>query len=491
MGTDNLQVTLNGKDVPARVLSLNGRPEEPGAGDLLLVHGLPPIVLQDAETMRLREPGYETGLLLSQAGGGDEEHVMACRVGHAWVGGVDGLFPFGGDAGVGAGGGGKGEMVFVNPLGRLSAAECSRLRGVRLEAWEPGLETQLAGIDPGRCAISLESAVLRACGGGLPPLPRDLRYLTLEHGSGSWGRVFDVASLSQYPALRVLVFSHIPVDLDIGDIVNARQLRVLHAPGNRVRGLPRLAEFSELRDLELRRLDGGGDDSLRALGSLPALRRLRLAHCDELTSVEFALSLQALECLDVSGSAVTDLAPLADLPMLREVQALGAPVRALPERQFPNLRLLNVVNTPLDAEAVEAFRRLHPDARVFHRWAEALRGTVAGADRVRVRSGGTSRRNPAWEETLVEESDAAAIEILARGFAIDDGHSGGRCRCVGSPTIEFRRGGVVLAEIGLHHGMSARWSGWPGDALLTRRSRRWVAAWLSERGEHSFVEDDE
>lgn len=325
----------------------------------------------------------------------------------------------------------------------------------------------------------------------MPPLPRDLRYLVLDIWSSRSGEVLDLSSLARFSELRALVFLMGGVDLDMGQLAGAGQLRVLHARWVRMGGLPRLAELSELRDLELSGLGGGGDDSLRAIGSLPRLRRLRLAHCDELTSVEFARPLQALECIDVSGSAVTDLAPLADLQMLREVQAMEAHVRTLPERHLPNLRLLNVMSTPLEAEAVEAFRRGHPDARVFHRWAEALRGTVAGADRVRVRSGGTSHRNPDWEETLVEESDAAAIETLARGFAIDDGHSGGRCRCVGGPTIEFRRGGVVLAEIGLHHGMSARWSGWPGDALLTRRSRRWVAAWLSERGEHSFVEDDE
>jgi hypothetical protein len=252
-----------------------------------------------------------------------------------------------------------------------------------------------------------------------------------------------------------------------------------------------LADVPDLRDLELGGSDSVDDGSSNAIGFLTNLRRLNLIHCRRLTSVEFVRPLQELEFLDLCETAVADLAPLADLPKLSEVVAIGAPVRALPKRHLPNLHSFNVMSTGLEPEAVAAFRRLHPDAKVLHGWAEALRDTVNESDHVRVRTGGTCHRHPDHEKTLVEESNPAALEALALSFEIEEAQSGGHCRCCGHPTIEFRRGGEVVAEIGLHHGRSARWKGWPGDAVLSRESRSRLAAWLSNRGERSFSEAHE
>src|SRR5690606_3794773 len=127
--------------------------------------------------------------------------------------------------------------------------------------------------------------------------------------------------------LRVLVLTHASVEIDIRDLRSAKQLRVLHASGNRIRGLQRLVDVPDLRDLELGGSNRVDDDSSNAIGFLTNLRRLNLTHCRRLTSVEFVRPLQELEFIDLCETAVTDLSPLADLPKLREVVAIRTPVR--------------------------------------------------------------------------------------------------------------------------------------------------------------------
>ena len=76
METGDFRVTLNAREIQTRILSLGGQPQHPASGDVLITHAAPPLVLDDARTIHLRDTGRETGLVLS------EDRKIACRVGH-------------------------------------------------------------------------------------------------------------------------------------------------------------------------------------------------------------------------------------------------------------------------------------------------------------------------------------------------------------------------------------------------------------------------
>jgi hypothetical protein len=113
-------------------------------------------------------------------------------------------------------------------------------------------------------------------------------------------------------------------------------------------------------------------------------------------------------------------------------------------------------------------------------WEERLQTHLAGATKLRVRSGGTCLRDKAGEVVLFEVKDPAAIanllaqiRIKARGF---------RCGCCGNPTLEFYRGRRRIASVGFHHGTTLRWDGWETDVLLTADSAATLLAFLKRHG---------
>jgi hypothetical protein len=118
------------------------------------------------------------------------------------------------------------------------------------------------------------------------------------------------------------------------------------------------------------------------------------------------------------------------------------------------------------------------------RWTSSLRQAVQGTTRLRVRSGGTCHRNLSREETLADITDAAEIDRVVKGIAIDWPNSGRSCACCGSPTFEFYAGDKLLAMLGYHHGQNLRWAGgpWWGDGALTPASRTFLNSWLSRHG---------
>ncbi len=488
MGAGDYQVTLDGEVFSPRFLSLNGHPEEPGPGDLLITRAVPPIVLGQTTAIKLRNTGEATGLVMLETGPGPSLSKIACRVGNAWIKRTGGPPSDSHHAREESDDDEDAEQLFVNPLVELSTTELELLRGIRLEAWDPSLETHIRKIDTKQCAISIDSEVLRAFGGRLPPLPQNLHYLILDFSSWSTRDKFDLSSLLSFPDLRVLVLPSAEIPIDIAFLAQAKHLRVLHLSGTHVSGLQQLSALQELRDLNLANCDSVDDSSWSGISNLTQLRRLDLAGCGRLTSIEGARSLAALESIDISGTAITDLTCFADMPSLKQITAIRTPVEMLPKRKLLNLLSVNVMSTGLTLDVVAEFRRLHPDASVRHGWVDALRETLSHTDHVRVRSGGTCHRNRDEERTLADEPDGAAVEKLVLSFEVDERKSGGHCMCCGDPTLEFRRGGELLAEIGLHHGRSARWKGWPGDAALSLGSRDKVAAWLVERGDRSFWE---
>jgi len=115
-------------------------------------------------------------------------------------------------------------------------------------------------------------------------------------------------------------------------------------------------------------------------------------------------------------------------------------------------------------------------------WNNSLHAALKDATRLRVRTKGTCHRQIENEKTLFEISDKDAIAELVRHIEIKE--SGFQCMCCGDPTMEFYRGSELVASVGLHHGQSIRWpeGNWPGDGMLTWKSRIYLFSWMDAHG---------
>ena len=61
------------------------------------------------------------------------------------------------------------------------------------------------------------------------------------------------------------------------------------------------------------------------------------------------------------------------------------------------------------------------------------------------------------------------------------------CGCPGGPGIDWWKGGEKLAQAALHHGKTVWWDGFTWDFVLTEKSQKEIAAWLSS---HSIPQDN-
>ena len=396
-------------------------------------------------------------------------------------------------------------------LADLSPAQRARLRCVLIRRWHPSAEALLADTDPSRCVYVIvggfdppserrtpDKAVVRR----LPPIPAGCRHLLISDTSYSRLITYDWERLAGLTALETLTLSAFFTDLR--PLCGMRRLRALSAVYSRAESLQPLSELHQLRQLELR------NSTVQDLSPLSALVRL------EVLSLSFC-------------RGRVSLAPLSVLPALRHLYANAIDVTALPAGGWPALAHLEVLSAQLPEGEVAALRAAHPRCVVHADWAERFSGAVVGADRLRVRTGGTCHRKPDQERTLAEhghdgvasflrdlcivpgptddEIDRLAGQILQR-HGIDDGDgplSGAeadavrqdrrlgaslrgwegaldraairaaagryllrdfRCRCCGDPTFEVYAGDRLLAMVGFHHGETVRWSGWPADASL-------------------------
>ena len=110
---------------------------------------------------------------------------------------------------------------------------------------------------------------------------------------------------------------------------------------------------------------------------------------------------------------------------------------------------------------------------------DEMLGNVA---RVRVYAGGMNWDEPMEPTVLADITDAGEIHGLKAALRIVDG-SGGHCMCDGDPTLELLGGdGRRLAVLGLHHGVSVRWSAWKDDARFAEQNGMDVLMWLEAAG---------
>jgi hypothetical protein len=98
---------------------------------------------------------------------------------------------------------------------------------------------------------------------------------------------------------------------------------------------------------------------------------------------------------------------------------------------------------------------------------------LSGAIRVRVTTVG------APGEPVLDLADPAELDLLREALTVER-VTDGYCMCHGDLEFAFTGGDGRRTVVGLHHGLSLRWTGWDGDALLRDGDR--VLHWLARHG---------
>lgn len=349
---------------------------------------------------------------------------------------------------------GKSESVHYDGSAGLTEEQLREVRGITLEAGCPGPPAErIDRIDPERCFFAVEWNLPQDP--VVPALPTGVRFLSIN-----------------------AVNSDDPVSPLLESFTSLLFLRF--GGGSEERFDPAVLRCEGLRYLDI---TGESISSPDALGKLHELRSLDLSFCDGVTDVEFVRSLEELRQLLLWETEVTDLGPIGTLSRIDSVDARSTPVSRLPE-SVPSLEELILIGSAVTDEAAAVFRESNRHCRVLHGWSEALRESLAGADRLRVRSGGTCHRDPSEERTLFEIEDRVAVQAIVARIGLLESGGGGHCMCCGEPTLEFRRGDELVVALGFHHGVSVRWAEgpWPSDARLTRASALSLCEFLAEHG---------
>lgn len=351
----------------------------------------------------------------------------------------------------------------LSTMDTLSREERLGLRSVRVHTWIPATAELLSETDPERCAYLVsgfdpaDSAFNADTHFSLPPVPLAARHLILRQGRFGPKLTYDWRGLGGLPELETLTA---PASFDAPSLLaRSSQLWALRWPMI-VGGPEAFAELSQVRSLRYLDLPYFKAEDLAPLRELEDLETLSLGKCD----------------------MAFGLAPLAGLPRLRRLTLGLCPLEGgLPLEGFEGLEALDLLGcAAISPEEVEAFRRKHPTCAVRHDWTEDFLSRARGANRIRVRTGGTCHRNPSTERTLTE-LDATRTQELLEAFTVEPETSS--CRCCGTPSLDFLSGDEVLASLGCHHGRHLRWSGWPADAspglALRRALNRLVPSWRS------------
>jgi hypothetical protein len=323
------------------------------------------------------------------------------------------------------------------------------LRGIAFEGWRPQFERILARIDGPHCFVKIAVGLHRK----LPALPEGLRALAVEGFLTQ--DVLDLAPLRGQTSLLRL-------DVVCGTVAD-------WSPLAGMKGLRHLT--AEIRPA-----------AAPTVPTLPALVSWSAAYDEAVTDIAFVERFPALETLDVSGTGAADLTPIARLPSIREVIATQSGVSKLPAGRVPSLRSLRILGHRVPAAELLAFADANPQCRIDSSWRARLDVDVAGADGLRLRTGGQCHRDADEEQTLYETHDAEEIRGLLAAIEIDEAESRGHCLCCGGPTIEFLRGGEIVASVTNQHGQALRFPRWPGDGPMTPDSADAFCAWMRARG---------
>lgn len=120
---------------------------------------------------------------------------------------------------------------------------------------------------------------------------------------------------------------------------------------------------------------------------------------------------------------------------------------------------------------------------------QALDQVLREIARVRVTEGGVSEDRVLGNRILLDVADPVAVRLLRGALAVEQ-TTDGYCMCLGDLAFEFfDSGDRRVAVVGFHHGVSLRWQGWDGDALL--RDGGQVLRWLAEHGVNGPLNQEE
>lgn len=356
---------------------------------------------------------------------------------------------------------GDGERGVINPLATLTDEQIRALRGVVVGEWDKSVQASLGKIDPQRACVEVLWNAMESAGDKLPPIPDRLEHLMVEGG----GQAFDVSAVFRQTRLRTLTISGLQQPLGVGQLADLERLESLRLESLEVFDLASLARAPSLRSLSMRGVRSASRPDLR--GGFEGLWRLVMEYVQS---------------------------PPVMLPdrhdELRTIRVVLTQIESLGLERAPRLERVILLSTGIDSDQAGTLRERLPGALVVAAWDALLLDSLTGADRVVVRSGGTCHRDPEKEEVLIELDGAERVRELLELIETDDRQSGGHCMCCGDPTFEIFREGVLVAELGFHHGQSLRWvGGWSGDGMLSVPSAQAMTEWMARHG-HTGPRDD-
>lgn len=360
------------------------------------------------------------------------------------------------------------QITLIDPLSRLPPEEKKHLRSVILSDRPANWDQALSGIDWEQCAVSLGGdSTDPAAPHRMPQLPAEVAYLTFDFSNSD--EITDVSPLAKLDQLRFL---------DLGYCLTLK--------GGELQNKPKLVHLIA---------DYIAFENAADLASLSAMKFLKIREAEGIKSPDFANQMPELRVLKIDRTAVSDISKLT-CPKLRLLSAIHTNIEALPSPEnVPVLKDLRILSTPAgqDPELVASFQKSLQGCTIAATWMQSLRSKIEGANKLRVRSGGTCHRRPDEEETLFELTDVDKIRSLIAGLQVIDDRSGFSCMCCGEPTIEVYKEDVLIASIGFHHGHSLRWSDglWPGDAAMTEESSRHLCKFLADHGHDGPLQEFE
>lgn len=111
---------------------------------------------------------------------------------------------------------------------------------------------------------------------------------------------------------------------------------------------------------------------------------------------------------------------------------------------------------------------------------ESIRQLFAGIDKILIKEDGVYDDKATSDKVLLCLTQPETINTLGQLLEINEAMTGFYCMCLGSHAIELYTHNTMKHIIGLHHGTSIRYSGWNGDAELSKHED--LLIFLSEQG---------
>jgi hypothetical protein len=413
--------------------SLHGTPDQPRPGDVISAIIDPPITLGEPGTYRFKylDDNYTRYYLEREDG---SRQLISAEPEHLYNRETD-------------------VETIVDPLASLTPEQIHGLWGLKISECTDATLDNLQYINPDRLCLTVVAWSDEDSSSPPLRLPPNLKYLNLRLHPSATERGNPLAGLSS--------------------------LQYLSIAGAATFDCAWLTECPDLRHL---RFMVGGLDNVDQLSSLTELRELDFGSAAAVSDLSFARSMLHLTRLNISGTLITDLSPVAGLMKLRWLNASLSPVNTLPEGELPALQYLDVLSTSIPEAEVDAFRSEHPRCLVKRHWDQTLYEALVGTTRIRVRTGGSEiTRYP--QRTLFEETDPTRIRELIHNIHINEPASNYITTCYGNLTLEFYQGDHLITTITCPTAQGLRWDdGWPVDGELTTWSAACLRRWLNRNG---------